>query len=56
MEKAIPRLSTKSTQEEMLRAYNDLVARFQEKQESASERQSEVKRVSEVSVVERASK
>lgn len=56
MEKTIPRLSTKSTKEEMLRAYNDLVARFQEKQEDASERQTEVKRVAEASVVERASK
>jgi hypothetical protein len=56
MEKAVPRLSTKSTKEEMLRAYNDLVARFQEKQESASERQTEVKRLTEASVVERASK
>ena len=56
MEKATPRLSTKSTKEEMLRAYNDLVARFQEKQEDASERQTEVKRVAEASVVERASK
>ena len=56
MEKAIPRLSTKSTKDEMLRAYNDLVARFQETQEDASERQTEVKRVTEASVVERASK
>ena len=55
MEKAAPRLSTKSTKEEMLKAYNDLVARFQEKQEDASERQTEVKRVAEASAVEKAS-
>jgi len=56
MEKAIPRLSTKSTKEEMLKAYNELVARFQERQESASERQTEVKRAADTAVVERASK
>jgi len=55
MEKATPRLSTKSTKDEMLKAYNDLLSRFQEKQEDASERQTEVKRVAEASVVERAS-
>ncbi len=55
MEKPVPRLSTKSTKEEMLKAYNDLVSRFQEKLESASERQTEVKKVAEALVVEKTS-
>jgi hypothetical protein len=56
MEKAVPRLSTKSSKEEMLKAYNELVARYQEKSAGVSERQAEAKRTAEAAVVENASK
>lgn len=56
MEKAVPRLSTKSTKEEMLKAYNDLANRYQEKSEAVSERQVEAKKTSDAAVVEKASK
>ncbi|MBM3800868.1 MAG: hypothetical protein FJW26_01005 [Acidimicrobiia bacterium] len=56
MEKAVPRLSAKSSKEEMLKAYNDLVSRYQEKSESAMGRQAEAARVADAAVVEKASK
>src|SRR3989454_11531378 len=55
MEKPVARLSLKSTKEEMLKAYNDLVARFQEKSTNLSEKQTEAKKATEASVVEKAS-
>jgi hypothetical protein len=55
MERAVPRLSTKSTKEEMLKAYNDLASRYQEKSATASERQVEAKKTAEAAVVEKAS-
>jgi hypothetical protein len=56
MEKAVPRLSTKSTKEEMLKAYNELVNRFQDKSAAVSERQVEAKKTADSAVVEKASK
>jgi hypothetical protein len=55
MEKPVARVSLKSTKEEMLKAYNDLVARFQEKSTGLSEKQTEAKKATEASVVEKAS-
>jgi len=55
MEKPVARLSLKSTKEEMLKAYNDLVARFQEKSTGLSDKQMEVKKAAETGVVEKAS-
>jgi hypothetical protein len=55
MEKPAVRLSLKSTKEEMLKAYNELVARFQEKSATSSEKQMEAKRTTEASVVDKAS-
>jgi len=55
MEKAVPRLSTKSTKEEMLKAYNELVNRYQEKSATVSERQVEAKKTADAAVVEKAS-
>jgi hypothetical protein len=55
LEKPSVRLSLKSTKEEMLKAYNDLVARFQEKAATSSEKQVEAKKTAEAAVVEKAS-
>jgi len=55
MEKAVPRLSTKSTKEEMLKAYNELVSRYQEKAATVSERQAEARKTADATVVEKAS-
>src|SRR5262249_15712925 len=55
MEKPGVRLSLKSTKEEMLKAYNDLVARFQEKAANSSEKQLEAKNATETTVVDKAS-
>src|SRR5262249_44078192 len=55
LEKPTVRLSLKSTKEEMLKAYNDLVARFQEKAATSSEKQVEAKKTAEANVVEKAS-
>jgi len=55
MEKPVAKLSLKSTKEEMLKAYNEVVARFQEKSAATSEKQLEAKKTSEASVVEKAS-
>ena len=54
MEKPGVRLSLKSTKEEMLKAYNDLVSRFQEKAAN-SEKQVEAKKATETAVVDKAS-
>ena len=56
MEKAVPRLSTKSTKEEILKAYNELVNRYQDKSATVSERQVEAKKTADSAVVEKASK
>jgi hypothetical protein len=37
MEKSLPRLNTKNTKEDMLKAYNELVQRFQEKSSAQPE-------------------
>ncbi len=55
MEKPSVRLSLKSTKEEMLKAYNELVSRFQEKAAGSSEKQIEAKKAGESAVVEKAS-
>jgi len=55
MEKPAVRLSLKSTKEEMLKAYNDLATRFQEKAANSSEKQVEAKKATESAVVDKAS-
>jgi hypothetical protein len=55
MEKPMVRLSLKSTKEEMLKAYNELVTRFSEKAASSSEKQVEAKKTTEAGVVDKAS-
>jgi hypothetical protein len=56
MEKPVPRLSMKTTKDEMIKAYNELVSRYQEKAANVSERQAEARKTSEAAVVEKASK
>ncbi|MSO23137.1 MAG: hypothetical protein EXQ58_07775 [Acidobacteria bacterium] len=48
-------MSTKSTKEEMLKAYNELANRYQEKSATVSERQVEAKRTADATVLEKAS-
>jgi colicin import membrane protein len=53
MEKSLPRLNTKNTKEDMLKAYNELVQRFQEKSSAQPEKKAEVARAAEVALVEK---
>jgi hypothetical protein len=55
MEKPVARLSSKSTKEEMMKAYNELLTKFQERVANLSEKKAEIKRSTDTAVVEKAS-
>jgi hypothetical protein len=55
MEKPVARLSSKSTKEEMMKAYNELLTKFQERVANVSEKKAEIKRSADTAVVEKAS-
>jgi colicin import membrane protein len=53
VEKSLPRLNPKNTKEEMIKAYNELVQRFQEKSSAQPEKKAEVARAAESALVEK---
>jgi hypothetical protein len=55
MEKPVARLSSKSTKEEMMKAYNELLAKYQERAANVPEKKAEIKKSADTAVVERAS-
>jgi hypothetical protein len=56
MDKPLPRFTSKSTKEEILKAYNDLLGRYQEKSLSVPEKKAEtIRKASDAAVVEKAS-
>ena len=54
MEKSLPRLTTKNTKEDMIKAYNELVQRFQEKGAAQPEKKAEAARAVETALVDKA--
>ena len=56
MDKPLPRFTSKSTKEDILKAYNELLGRYQEKSLSLPEKKAEtIKKAGEAAVVEKAS-